>query len=332
MTTSKHTEDARFLELLQKWRSGDFTRSDEQELFGLAGDDVFRQEALEGFLDFPENDHNATILALGDKIRPKRDRRRFALPQLLSIAAVLVLVFGAIWFFKVRPVPKDLETLADVPVSTNNNPIPTPPIASTPPNAPPRLDRVAAPEDDMKPESKDMAFSKPKASVPVLADTIAPSQNFDVAATAESEGFRQSEPGAVAQQSTNVPSPREIAKDAASRSKKQVDAAKPAPAEAKADKAKSTSTASSAQPIGGWNEFRLYLSVNARLTPEALANNVSGTVRLQFRLDIDANPVDFKIIRGLGYGCDEAAIQLVKKASWLRGNGQPVVVDVPFVR
>jgi TonB family protein len=67
--------------------------------------------------------------------------------------------------------------------------------------------------------------------------------------------------------------------------------------------------------------------------PEAARqNNVSGSVRLKFRLDVNNQPIDFQIVRSLGYGCDEEAIRLVKAFTWQYGSEQELTVEVPFVR
>jgi len=95
---------------------------------------------------------------------------------------------------------------------------------------------------------------------------------------------------------------------------------------------KRSKSSSPAQPLNGWDDFQDYLRKNARLTAEARSNNISGLVRLQFRLDANNKPTDFNILRSLGYGCDEEAIRLVKAYSWQQGDENTLSVDVPFVR
>jgi hypothetical protein len=81
MDISTQNEDTRFLELLQKWQSGDFTRADEQEMNALAASDAFRREALEGILDFPTHDQATAILSLRRKIAGKSPRHRVLFHQ-----------------------------------------------------------------------------------------------------------------------------------------------------------------------------------------------------------------------------------------------------------
>jgi TonB family protein len=92
-----------------------------------------------------------------------------------------------------------------------------------------------------------------------------------------------------------------------------------------------TSSAESG-PEGGWEAFRTYLYSTARLSPEARNNNVSGQVTLQLTLGPNGEVEDVKVIKGLGYGCDEAAIRLARSWKWIRGAQPRVTFDVPFVR
>jgi hypothetical protein len=97
-------------------------------------------------------------------------------------------------------------------------------------------------------------------------------------------------------------------------------------------KAKEVDADAFSGPIDGWEEFNEYLRVNARLTSEARNNNISGVVKHQFNLDANAEPAQFRILRSLGYGCDEQAIQLVQDYEWRLGKNNIVTVEIHFVR
>lgn len=45
---------------------------------------------------------------------------------------------------------------------------------------------------------------------------------------------------------------------------------------------------------------------------KAEENNISGTVIVSFDIDSTCSIVNIKIVKGIGYGCDEEAIKLVK--------------------
>ena len=347
MTNSSNNDDKRFLALLQKWQSGDFTRADEQEMNALAGADEFRQEALEGLLAHPEFDHALALASLSKKIRKKQPARKIAFPQIMALAAALALLFVAIWFFNIRPIPQNQDLIAlevPVPYDTINEadaPAETTATSSQEPgindksqsNAP----LPAAPQSSAGGKGQDFAPAKESQE---LAGSLAsedqeePAEYGNVAVAEQKSEEPHKRPGAIREQSTNVALPAERAQQAASRSAKKAKA-KPSPTYSTDELKKPEpvdEVSSAAQPNGGWDAFRLYLNANARLTPAALANNATGTVRLQFRLDNKNIPIDFKVIKGLGYGCDELAIKLVKDFAWQPGTDQPIVVDVPFVR
>ena len=103
MNPSVQHDDARFLALLDRWQSGDFTRADERELKVLTDSDEFRREAMEGFMSLPEGDHDAILQALRNKVRLRSGAaaapvRRIVLLRWSAAAAVLALLISAIWF------------------------------------------------------------------------------------------------------------------------------------------------------------------------------------------------------------------------------------------
>jgi periplasmic protein TonB len=60
---------------------------------------------------------------------------------------------------------------------------------------------------------------------------------------------------------------------------------------------------------------------------EARKNKVEGKVVVKFIITKDGTPTKFEIVEGIGYGCDEAAIEALKKMpEWKPGlvAGKPV--------
>jgi Gram-negative bacterial TonB protein C-terminal len=348
MNTSK--QDTRFLQLLHKWRTGDFTRADEQEMWALAVDDPFRMDTLAGMMEQPELDHEATVTALRAKIREKQPGRMVGFPQILAVAAGLILVFAAIWFFNIRPVPEEKGQMATElhavgeETSAPTVSVPSPPTEMRRQSAPSGAASTGAAPADAAPagpsalEVDKMAEEEaPPTFAEVKDDARYDEAGRDIALQKPNPSIVQP-PGDIRAQSTNMARPAEIAKQEQSYAKKKR-SKDPAPQfdrqqsqDQNAGKADATLSLQSNQPKEGWISFRLNLANNARLTPAALANNVTGTVRLQFLLDASARPVEIKVISGLGHGCDEAAIQLIKMAEWIKVDNQAVTVDVPFVR
>jgi protein TonB len=68
---------------------------------------------------------------------------------------------------------------------------------------------------------------------------------------------------------------------------------------------------------------------NHRYPEEAQKNRIEGKVVIQFIINEDGTPSDFEVIEGIGYGCDEAALEAFKKMpKWKPGlvDGVPVKV------
>lgn len=86
------------------------------------------------------------------------------------------------------------------------------------------------------------------------------------------------------------------------------------------------------EPGGGWEMFNDYLRQNARLTPQANAANVSGTVRLQFSVNDNGEPQGIIVLRSLGYGLDQEARRLIENWVWIKGIDPFISVDIPFSR
>src|SRR5688572_2055554 len=68
---------------------------------------------------------------------------------------------------------------------------------------------------------------------------------------------------------------------------------------------------------------------NHKYPEEARKNKIEGKVIVQFIINEDGTCSDFEVIKGIGYGCDEAAVEAFKKMpKWNPGlvNGKPVKV------
>jgi TonB family protein len=67
-----------------------------------------------------------------------------------------------------------------------------------------------------------------------------------------------------------------------------------------------------AVPAGGRGAYKQYLETNLHYPEQALANEVEGKVTIQFTVESSGRITDFKVLKGLGYGCDEEVIRLIK--------------------
>jgi TonB family protein len=74
-----------------------------------------------------------------------------------------------------------------------------------------------------------------------------------------------------------------------------------------------TTSYTAAKPIDGYPNFNRYLKDNLEYPEEARAENIKGRVTVEFTVEADGLLTNFEIIKGLGFGCDEEAIRLIKE-------------------
>ena len=67
-----------------------------------------------------------------------------------------------------------------------------------------------------------------------------------------------------------------------------------------------------ATPHGGRIAYKQYLEKNIKYPELALQNEIEGKVTIQFTVEPSGKLTDFKVLKGIGYGCDEEVIRLIK--------------------
>jgi protein TonB len=90
------------------------------------------------------------------------------------------------------------------------------------------------------------------------------------------------------------------------------------------------------EPVGGMGAFMKYLQKNLKYPEQARRMNVEGKVFVQFVIDKDGSPNDITVLKGIGSGCDEEAVRVIKSMpKWTPGKqrGRPVKVrmSLPIV-
>jgi TonB family protein len=78
---------------------------------------------------------------------------------------------------------------------------------------------------------------------------------------------------------------------------------------------------------GGQNALARFLGSRLRYPPKARRKKTQGKVFISFIVEKNGSLTDFKVIRGIGNGCDEEAIRVLKLSPpWKPGyaNGKPV--------
>jgi len=71
-------------------------------------------------------------------------------------------------------------------------------------------------------------------------------------------------------------------------------------------------------PSAGTGSLSLqnYLKKHVSYPQEALDHGVEGLVSITFEITKERKPVNFRIRRGIGYGCEEAVIEILKNIPW----------------
>ena len=75
---------------------------------------------------------------------------------------------------------------------------------------------------------------------------------------------------------------------------------------------KESPTIEFATPAGGRVAYKQYLEKNIKYPELALQNEIEGKVTIQFTVEPSGKLTDFKVLKGIGYGCDEEVIRLIK--------------------
>lgn len=82
---------------------------------------------------------------------------------------------------------------------------------------------------------------------------------------------------------------------------------------------------------GGMAELMKYLSRNLRYPRQAQQNEIEGKVYVSFVVGKDSNIYDVKVLKGIGYGCDEEAVRVVSAMTgWVAGKQSGKTVAVRY--
>ncbi|HYG01037.1 MAG TPA: TonB family protein [Chryseosolibacter sp.] len=83
-----------------------------------------------------------------------------------------------------------------------------------------------------------------------------------------------------------------------------------------------------ASPEGGRKAFNRYLEDNLKYPQEARDKKMEGKVTVEFTVQPNGTLADFKVIRGIGAGCDEELIRLIKQGpSWTPSKKNNVAIS-----
>lgn len=84
-----------------------------------------------------------------------------------------------------------------------------------------------------------------------------------------------------------------------------------------------------AMPKGGLKKFYKYIGKSLKYPSQARRMGVEGKVYIQFVVEKDGSITDIKVLKGIGSGCDEEAVRVLKAApKWKPGKQRGVPVRV----
>ena len=88
--------------------------------------------------------------------------------------------------------------------------------------------------------------------------------------------------------------------------------------------------------IGGYKEMQLFILKNIVYPREAQNMGIEGKVYVEFIVDQTGTLSNFTVKKGIGYGCDEAAVTVMKKMpKWepakVNGRAVKLKTSVPIV-
>lgn len=82
---------------------------------------------------------------------------------------------------------------------------------------------------------------------------------------------------------------------------------------------------------GGAKAWTKYMERNLRYPYQAQDANIQGKVFVSFVVEKDGSVTDVKVLRGLGFGCDEEALKVIKKSPlWRPGKNKGIPVRVRY--
>jgi len=83
------------------------------------------------------------------------------------------------------------------------------------------------------------------------------------------------------------------------------------------------------EPIGGFTALYTHIQKNQRYPEEAAQAKVRGKVYVRFVVQKDGSLAQLQVQQGIGYGCDEEALRLLRTGPrWKAGKQNKKPVDV----
>ncbi len=86
------------------------------------------------------------------------------------------------------------------------------------------------------------------------------------------------------------------------------------------------------EPLGGMAAFYQYVQKNLKYPAQARRMGIEGKVFVQFVVDKDGSLINVKAVKGIGAGCNEEAVRVIKNApKWKPGKQRGREVKVKMI-
>jgi TonB family protein len=348
-----------FNTLLQRWLDGRFRVTDERSLDQMAKEDQDVKEAMEGYRQAPELNHKASLDRLKARIGNKSTENTKPISSAFGkywLAAASLAFFIGAWYLMRSPeqanetiqiadarpkAPGETATTSNEAHITEVEAVATEDVAVT--SAQDQLTQNTQKKSNLKLEDKNTqptTTNKPTQNETTASVAVAQPQEI---ASAQAQDAYQTTPASKSDQAemtseSRVSSDEKFAEGAkANKAKAREQKAQPASNDQyfKTDKVETTPIEEevSFEPQNGWPAYDLYLKTTKNYPTEAYQKGITGSVRLAFWTDKDGNPIQIRVTRSLGYGCDEEAIRLLMEGpKWQPTNYRNGVVEMTFPR
>ncbi len=81
---------------------------------------------------------------------------------------------------------------------------------------------------------------------------------------------------------------------------------------------------------GGSLALKKFIASNLKYPDEALKNNIQGTVFIHYDVNDNGDVINAAVVKGLGFGCDEEGLRIVKMLKYdkVKNTGQRVKVSM----
>ena len=81
-------------------------------------------------------------------------------------------------------------------------------------------------------------------------------------------------------------------------------------------------------PKNGYEGFYKFLSMELKYPRPAMKSDTQGKVFIEFVINKDGEPSNLRVIKGIGFGCDEEALRVISLTKWNPGKQRGVPVNV----